>query len=201
MKKLITTIILLLFFLPTGCCVQESNDAAQNNVFHSGEKEENATISNVIEWENDMFNRYYNTDSDQADAMFQAIVSAIESQDSVMLKALFSEYAADTAVNLDDQILYLFDFYEGEMVSFCRYGPGSHAIKEGNKYVKEIFSSYDIQTTSGEYRMAVIFYTIDSSNPKNIGLFSIYIIKSEDSNLDYAYWGEDIWDVGINVEG
>lgn len=201
MKKSIPPIILLLLFLSTGCCVQESGSAAWNNASYPDKKAENATISDVIEWENDMFNRYYSTDSDQADAVLQAIVTAIESQDSAMLKALFSKYAVDTSVNLDDQILCLFDFYEGEMVSFCRYGPGSHSTKEENMYVKEIFVSYDIHTTSGDYRIAVKFCTIDSSHPDNVGIGSLYIINQKNSDLNYAYWGGNVWNAGIHIEG
>lgn len=201
MKKTIFLVFSLILFLSTGCQVQRSDNTTTNSMSHNDDIVESSATSDVTECENDMFNRRYNTNSEQADAVFQSIVSSIEGRDAPALKALFSEYATSACKNMDEQIMCLFDFYEGEMLSFSRYGPGSHSAKEENVYVKEIFASYDVQTTSGEYRIAVKFCTIDASNPENIGLRSIYIIKGEDSNPDYAYWGGDSWDPGINIEG
>jgi len=117
------------------------------------------------------------------------------------LRELFATSTINTVGSFDEDIDALLDFYEGEMISHKQHGPGSHAIKDVAYQRKEVFASYDISTNLEEYRLAIRFCTVDSENPENLGIYSLYIIKAEDSNMDYAYWGNDVWNLGINIEG
>lgn len=150
--------------------------------------------------EEDIFNRFYDNDGEQTDLLFEQIIQSLENHDVSNLKNLFSVWACNTADNLDEDINDLLEFYNGEMVSFKRYGPGSHAVKEGNSKRKEIFASYDVTTTEAKYRIAFRFCTVDSDNSDTIGLYSFYIIEAENSDRNFAYWGNDEWIVGINIE-
>lgn len=105
-------------------------------------------------------------------------------------------YCGNAPVNISS----LFDFYDGEMISFKRYGPGSNSFKEGNIYSKEIFASYDVTTTKGVYRISILFCTVDTQTPGNVGILSLYIIRAENSDTDHAYWGDDSRSPGINIE-
>jgi hypothetical protein len=161
-----------------------------------------ADLDQVAQWEKDMFGRFYSTNSEQADDMMYRITVAMDNRDEAALKELFSELAIGESDDMDAQIANLFDFYEGKMISYERYGPGSHSEKNEDMYYKKIFASYDIQTDSEAYRMTFEFCTIDSEHPDNLGILSIYIIKHEDdSTPDYAYWGPKDWEPGIHIEG
>lgn len=154
----------------------------------------------IKEGEADVFNRNFNTDSEQADYIFEQIINALENKDALALKALFSDSTVASIGNFEEDIHTLVNFYEGEMVFYKRYGPGSHAYKEGTTQAKDIFASFDITTNLTKYRLAIRFCAVDSEKPENIGLYSLYIIKAENSDLAFAYWGNDVWNVGINIE-
>lgn len=150
--------------------------------------------------EEDIFNRFYDNDGEQADLLFEQIIQSLENHDAQALKDLFSLSTCTAVENIEDDISKLLKYYNGEMVSFKRYGPGSEATKEGTSKRKEIFASYDVTTTEAEYRIAFRFCTVDSDNSDNIGLYSFYIIEAENSDRNFAYWGNDEWIVGINIE-
>ena len=150
--------------------------------------------------EDDGVNRLYNTDNKQADQLFEQIIETLENSDASLLKELFSPNATISAQNIDEEIKALLDFYDGQMTEYQRYGPASYASKNGSAIVKELIVSYDVTTTIGMYRIAFKFCTHDSLTPANIGLLSIYIIKAEDSDMNFAYWGGDKWNPGITIE-
>ena len=194
MKKLIVLTCFLMLFILIGCCWQARNLVASDNPTGSSESIGGA------QWEKDMFGRLFNTDADQADEVFQAFISAVQAQDAHSLKAMFSDYAIDASENMDTQIDQLFALYTGEMTSFDRYGPGSHSEQNGDKYLKEIYASYNIYTSEADYRMAIKFCTIDSADSDNIGIQSIYIVQRTGRNAVSPYWGSNDWNLGINVE-
>lgn len=154
--------------------------------------------------ERQLFSRFYDTDTSQAEAMLEDFLTAIASEKADAVKGLFSEHVQATAPNLDDNISALFQFFDGDLISYQRYGPGSSASKDGRSYQKKIFCSFDVTTTTGEYRIAFLFYTVNNDEPDHVGLASVYIIRAENSDLDRAYWGidneNDIWKPGINIE-
>lgn len=154
--------------------------------------------------ERQLFSRFYDTDTNQAEAMLEDFLTAIASGKADAVKGLFSEHVQATAPNLDDNISALFQFFDGDLISYQRYGPGSSASKDGRSYQKKIFCSFDVTTSTGEFRIAFLFYTVNNDEPDHVGLASVYIIRAEDSDLDRAYWGidneNDIWKPGINIE-
>ena len=151
-------------------------------------------------WEKDMFGRFYNTDGQQAQAYFEQIIASIEGKDADALEKLFSANTKTNVANIDSQINMLFEFCSGDMISFYKHGPGSHAERHQDRYYKEIYTTYDFTTTEGDYRLAFLFCSIDSECPENVGLQSVFIIRAEDSDTTRAYWGDDDWTPGITIE-
>lgn len=151
-----------------------------------------------------LFNRFYNTDSSDSETMLETLIAAIESGQVQMVEKMFSKHVRQTEENLNDNISALFSFYKGEMLSYQRYGPGSSASKDGRSYQKNICCSFDVTTTTGIFRIAFLFCTVNNESPDHVGLTSVYVIRAEDSNMDMAYWGmdkeNDVWKPGINIE-
>lgn len=144
--------------------------------------------------------RYYDTGSDQADRTLEQMIQAIEDQDAASVQAMFAPNAIDSAENMDEMTAALFDFYEGEMISYKRYGPATYESKHGDFHTKRLEASYDVTTSAGNYRIAMQICMIDSSDPENVGMSSFYITKAEDTDTSYAYWGDQLWSPGINVD-
>lgn len=169
-------------------------------IFSSCALLQGCTSTNHQSLESELFDRFNNTNGEQADHMFSELIQTIEDKNTSTFKTLFSPCIIETQENFNDNISSLFDFYDGEMISFKRYGPGSNSFKEGNIYSKEIFASYDVITTKGMYRISILFCTVDTQTPGNVGILSLYIIRAENSDTDHAYWGDDSWSPGINIE-
>ena len=155
----------------------------------------------IAESENDMFGRLYNTDKQQANDQLQQIIQIAEARNTDAMRKLFSVDTIDSVEDINAQIQAFFEFYEGSVVSCTSSGPGSRAERNNNTYYKEIFTTYDVSTTAGNYRIAFLFCTIDSENAENIGIKSIYIIRAENSDMNYAYWGDKKWMPGITIQG
>ena len=188
MKWKVLTLFLALSFVLTAC--------SPLNALFSTDNED----AQITQWEDEIFNRFYNTDGEQADNVVERIATSLDNKDSAALIHLFSARTVGSCENIDKDISQLFDFYDGEMVEYKRYGPGSSGSKDNGQYTKEIFATYDVTTTAGVYRIAIEFCTIHSLEPDKIGLTSLYIIKAEDSDMDFAYWGNEAWGAGIVID-
>lgn len=143
-------------------------------------------------------------DNDAANAQLEQILSACEKRDESAMKALFSKRTIDEAADLDETITALFDFFQGEVMSYDDWGgPGvSAGMNEGGtgRHWKRIRSTYDVETSEQRYRFAIEGYTVHTFDPDSVGISSLYVIKAEDSDLSIAYWGDGKFTPGITIE-
>ena len=155
----------------------------------------------VSEWRKNLFGRYFLPEAELADAFFQTMAGFVEHGDRDALRELFSTNTVASCGDIESLIVELVDFYQGEMISWERYGPMSHTAREGDAYYKEICASYDITTSADTYRLAFKLCIVDTEAPENLGLHAVYIIKAEDSDPQLAYWGDGEWKSGVVIEG
>lgn len=129
--------------------------------------------------------------------LLNVLVSCIENQDQSALTSLFapSITASDT---FQQQCADLFAFFDGTMESYEWQAASTHVIKNSSVY-RETKVSYDILTAETSYRLSIQYCSKDDQNSKNVGIHSLYIIRFEDTNPKYAYWGDGNWTPGINV--
>lgn len=149
-----------------------------------------------------MFSRLFDNDKDVANAKMDKVLEAIKNKDKDSLKSMFSKKAIAEAENFDQSIADLFDFFQGDFVSYNDWtGP---MVEEGRnddgtgRNWKSTESTYDVDTSEQKYRFAIKGFTKDTADPDNIGICSLYIIKKEDTNEKFAYWGDNKWTPGIN---
>jgi hypothetical protein len=147
-----------------------------------------------------MFHRYFDDDEKIANAQMDGILEAIQKHDAKTIKSFFSARSRKESKNLDRAIRELFDFYQGDFVSYDNWGGGFGGdVWENGQHQKELKSSYDVETTSQKYRFSIHLYVIDDFDPKNEGIWSLYIIKMEDdTDPSYAYGGDGEDTPGIN---
>ena len=128
------------------------------------------------------------------------LFSAIEKRDEKAIRDLFSKSAIHSDGEFDARIDELFDFVQGELVSYDDWGgPGEDAEKNAEYTWLSKQYSYDVVTTEGKYRLAIKEYTMDTANPDNVGIYSLYIINAEDDPYtEYAYGGDAQWTIGIH---
>jgi hypothetical protein len=131
------------------------------------------------------------------------VISAIKSQDNTQLVALFSKVVQGETSDLGENSKNFIKFIQGEIVSFSNAseaGVGIDADYEYGKMRKEMQSVFHIETSRQKYYIAIKECTRDDSDNNNVGVISIYIIKSEDWNEDYIYRGDGKWTPGINID-
>lgn len=147
----------------------------------------------------------FKSDASIANERFEQILDACQKQDATALKEMFSEKAISEAANFDDSITALFDFFQGEVTTYenvCGGPKVEQANNEDgtNRKWKKMSSSYDFETNEQKYRLAFEEYVVDTANADNIGIYSLYIIKAEDSKTEFAYWGGWEFNPGIVIE-
>ena len=71
--------------------------------------------------------------------------------------------------------------------------------KFDNTIFKIIQSAFYLETSARKYYIAIRECTKDDFDNNNVGVISIYIIKSEDWDEDYIYRGDGKWTPGINI--
>lgn len=138
--------------------------------------------------------------SKTSDCIIEKVFAAIKAEDEEALKELFSENTVTADPDFDEKIHQLIEFIDGELVSYDDWGGGSEngGFNEDRTWRwKEI--SYNVVTTKETYCFAIKEYTIDSVDPDNLGINSLYVIKSADNPHypEYAYWGDGDFMQGI----
>lgn len=143
-------------------------------------------------------------DTQIANNSFEEIIDAIQSKNENAFKGLFSKKAITEDENFDESVLALIDFFEGKIISYNDWGgPQSSQGKNDDgtgRNWKRLRSTYDVETSEQKYRFAIEEFTVDTADPDNVGIRSMYIIKAEDSDLEFAYWGDGKWTPGITIE-
>ena len=136
-----------------------------------------------------------------ANERFEALLEAIQSKNAQAVKELFSDNAWAESGNMEKSILVLFDYFQGELVSYKSWaGPSVHATKNHGEYWKSYDCTYDFETTQDKYRLAMEIITVDTADADNIGIRSLYIIRFEDdTDQNCAYRGDGEHTPGINI--
>ena len=123
------------------------------------------------------------SEEQHADERMEQIMTAINNKDREALESLFSKEALDEADDFDNEIDYLFDFLEGNLVSWERDGwASSKSIEYGKKSVMIRFV-INVNTDVDAYQIFVIDYSTDTINPDNEGVYMLEVKLTDSDNL------------------
>ena len=129
----------------------------------------------------------------------EQIVSVIQQRDQAALRALFSEKVLNDTPALDDDIRTLFDFIQGDILSWKREGSSSEQhIEYGKRTLLLLFEIY-IHTDQDDYCLFVFDYHVDTIQPENEGVYQIEASKQSYSGEwepvdDRMHGGIDIYE-------
>lgn len=151
----------------------------------------------------EMFRGIFDDDQKISNDRMEKILLVLQEKDEDALRKMFSKNAITQAENFDGSIIELFDFFKGEFESYNDWsGP---IVEEGRnddgtgRNWKSTESTFDVITSEQKYRFAIKVFTKDTTEIDNIGIYSMYVIKMEDTNEEFAYWGDNKWSPGINI--
>ncbi len=137
----------------------------------------------------------------EANAKMDKVLEAIENKDNTALKSLFSKRTIAEVDYLDQSIMDLFDYVQGDFVSYDDWGgpEGDETWDNGDKQ-KILYSSYDVKTSTEEYRFAIQNFTVDTADADNVGIHSLYDIKmKDDTDPQLGYRGDNEFTLGIHI--
>jgi len=133
-----------------------------------------------------------NADRDEmkTDAMFETILSAIENGDSDTIKALFSEEALEEANDIDGAIEYLFNLFDGEIVSWERGAQSIGTSYREGRSSRLIRTWYTVYTETGRYLFLLLDYDENTIDPNLEGLYTLHGIDDADEDAAWGTWQE-----------
>lgn len=118
------------------------------------------------------------SDEAQAEATKQAIIDALEAKDAKGLKILFSKYAVENTVNLDEKIEELIAFYPG-----CNSGfKGMYNTHEASDYgvqTKVLNGTYEVTNDNQVYYLNFTIQCRNDEEPDKVGLHLIEVMTDE----------------------
>lgn len=148
----------------------------------------------------DVFEKLYRGESEIAKETLDKLIVAMENKDSTALKELFSKNTIETVENWDESVQELFEYYNGEFVSNSNSMPDSSEEFGYSSMKKEIYPSFDVETTEDTYRIYFYEVIVDTTYADNLGIKSFYIIRVDDDiDPNYGYGGDMKDTPGINV--
>ena len=131
----------------------------------------------------------------EGDAAMERLIAALTNQDKTEVKSMFSEKALSEAEDFDNHLDYLFDFFEGAVLSWKQMGSSIFEEKEGKHNVKNAYVWYKVTTDQEEYLFIFIECLVDAEEPQNVGLYMLRVIRAEDKEREFSSWE------GIEIPG
>ena len=139
-----------------------------------------------------------------ANDRFEELIAAVQKQDVAAVQSLFSQNALREAQDMEEAVRALFDYYQGEMISYDDWGGdnlkgGMNTDGTGRRWTA-LYSTYDVETTRDKYRFAMEFMLQDTADADNVGIRSLYVIRlADDPEPQRAYRGDGEDTPGINI--
>lgn len=144
----------------------------------------------------------FNDFSDDSEKTIDTIVECIKTKDSEGIKELFAENALLETANLDKSIVDLFSYVTGDIINYDRFGGCYSSSKQDGEIFNIDFTRHKITTTDGVYILECKIVTKNTTNERNVGLWSMYIIREErETPIDSSTYRSNGSNVtGINVD-
>ena len=117
-----------------------------------------------------------------AEKRCEDIVAALENKDSSAIKAMFSQKAIEEAEDLDDEIEYIIEHYEGSLKSF-----------KGKSKKTTVKADYTVITDKQTYVLFFVEVSNTDDETEN-GIYRLWLSKESEKD---AYYGH--FDAGIYI--
>jgi len=131
----------------------------------------------------------FRNDDAIADEYCEEIIDALENQDTDKLKSMFSTSALAEAEDIDEGLVYVMDFYQGETTLIDGGCSTSESVDHGEKTI-ELNALYSVTTDKDEYLIFFIYDDVDTENPDNVGLYMLQIMKASEKEEQFDWVGK-----------
>lgn len=118
-------------------------------------------------------------DHQQADARMEEIADAINDHDAAALKRMFSPYALEQAVDIDDRLEDLLSPFAGGGITWERSAVGAKGLIDEGKETELLLAYYTVTADGNDYTLFFADFTVNEAvNPRNTGVYAMGVIPS-----------------------
>lgn len=198
MKTFFFTILVLLFALFSLLGCSTVNCSINENTLSNEEYSTGATI--ITGWGPHMGVAGTASSNYDAETLVEQLANAAESKDYEVIKTLFSQSATQKTTALDNQIEELCDIWEGVYISCDEQGMRASESWEYGEHIRDEYVAFEVKTSQHTYYLALMYRTHNTIDQADVGIYAIHLIKAENANPDFVYWGDQNWIPGIIVD-
>ena len=117
-----------------------------------------------------------------SDKIIESLVKGINNKDDDIIKGLFSENSIKKSDKIDDSILDLYDYIDGDIISYSE-GNGSGSTSESMDAEHRIligYPCYYVRTDTEEYYFCLENCIIDTEDRNREGVKYLIVVKADD---------------------
>lgn len=146
--------------------------------------------------------KYYTDSTVLIKETYKQLLDVLSRRDHDQLKNMFSPKVQQDP-DLDQKIEDLFDYIEGDVLPFdeeMQILPFTGTHVDHGKRSKIIHASIDLETSEQKYIIILQEYVVDTIEPNNEGIESIYIAYAKNYTYGVIYQSKGTLNTGINLE-
>ena len=146
--------------------------------------------------------KFYTEDSVLVKDTYVQLLDVLSRRDHEQLKGMLSPKVRQNP-DLDQKIEDLFDYIEGDILPFdeeTQILPAAEMSFHHGGRSKKLRTSIDLVTDEQKYIISLQEYVVDTIEPDNEGIESIYIAYAKNYTYGVIYQSGSRWDTGINLE-
>jgi len=124
--------------------------------------------------------RLWDNSTEIATKRVEQLLEALKSKDGDAIKLMFSKRALIEAENLDENIEYLFELFQGEVLAKDECYPSEYGYNRYGQKMKKLTWWIRVETDVDKYIFFLVDYPRDDMQPDNVGLYTLRVIREED---------------------
>lgn len=98
---------------------------------------------------------------------------------------MFSATALIEAVNFDEHLDYLLEFFRGDVLSWeTPHGISGGYEAENGLHIKRIDARYIVETDKDSYLFLFVDYPVEQIHPDCKGLYSLCVVQKDDEDAE-----------------
>lgn len=134
---------------------------------------------------------------ENADELYEIITYSLETEDANAIKELFSPYALEKTIDLDEKIQELIEFYPGCNGGYDVVVP-THRTSNYGEIEYLIYPKYKITNDDKKYQMRLTVYVENDLDRDKEGLYMVQIM-TDDAWTDGFEWKDEEDNPGIYI--
>lgn len=142
------------------------------------------------------------SDKQMATQKFELLFDALKTRNKEGVSTLFSQQVKNDLTSFYSSVEELFDYVEGDIISFNDSGAlSATGLKEDGYVERSLTASYEVITSVDTYKMSFLYITENDKFPEKTGINSLYVIRASEDYTDIGtYWGDGNDTPGIHVK-